>query len=124
MTSKSDIRLTSTADVVALRIFALLLFTTLCCGGVFGQDLQNETPQAPAIEIEAPASNNAEITPANDCMELVLWFMGSKQAAPVSDNVAPSTIGKKRFINSGMKPNRTLLKSFMKKAVNYDNTIA
>lgn len=61
----------------------------------------------------------------NDRLELVIWFMGNKQFSPVSgDTEASTTIGKKSFINCGMKPNRILSKSFLKKAVNFENTVA
>jgi hypothetical protein len=51
------------------------------------------------------------------------WFMGTKQ------NVQPNSVqdlkgsSKKQLINSGSAPNRLLLKTFSKKAANFNSAI-
>lgn len=44
----------------------------------------------------------------------VSWFMGSKQS--VKENVVKDVTNKKALINSGVAPNRILMKTFLKKA--------
>ena len=56
-------------------------------------------------------------------MEFALWFMGTKQ----DPNAALSTEGanaKKLIITSGIAPNRLLIKAFLKKVVNYENSLS
>jgi hypothetical protein len=56
-------------------------------------------------------------------MNFVLWFMGSKQ----DPNTTISTEGtntKRKVMTSGMAPNRLLIKAFLKKATNFESTVA
>ena len=105
------------------RLFFVLAFVALGCGQAVGQERSEKKPAA-FPEMTLPSSDNADANTTSSKMELVIWFMGSKQSTPVtSDQDQSPTLGKKSFINLGMKPNRTLIKSFLKKAVNYDNTL-
>lgn len=76
----------------------------------------------------APFSSEKAITysAATDLqLDLVLWFMGTKQVSPMDfHDEGVRSGGKKQFINLGMTPNRILSNSFMKKVINYDNTVA
>jgi hypothetical protein len=53
----------------------------------------------------------------------VSWFMGTKQT--VKENAAKETTStKKLLINSGVAPNRILMKTFLKKAQNQTASVA
>jgi hypothetical protein len=53
----------------------------------------------------------------------VSWFMGKKQT--VKDNVSQETTStKKLLINSGVAPNKLLMKAFLKKAQNLTSSVA
>ena len=56
-------------------------------------------------------------------MNFVSWFMGTKQT-PNANQSGEVLSAKKQMINSGIAPNRLLIKAFLKKASNYNSTIA
>ena len=52
----------------------------------------------------------------------VSWFMGTKQS--VKENTTKESSTKKLLINSGVAPNRILMKTFLKKAQNQTSSVA
>jgi hypothetical protein len=66
-------------------------------------------------------SNNSSAT-AETNFNFVSWFMGSKQT--MKENVVKDVTNKKALINSGVSPNRILMKTFLKKAQSQGNAIA
>lgn len=60
---------------------------------------------------------------ATSNMEFALWFMGTKQD-PNSTLSAEGSNAKKSIITSGIAPNRLLIKAFLKKVVNYENSLS
>lgn len=56
-------------------------------------------------------------------MEFALWFMGTKQD-PNSTLSTEGTNTKKMIMTSGIAPNRLLIKAFLKKVVNYENSLS
>jgi hypothetical protein len=103
----------------------IVLFVMLVLSGVkmFGQEVQAEAPAFIATEIVAT-------TDANESqMELVSWFMGTKQSQVsgninTSNTISTNKTGKKQFINNGLSTNRILSRTFLKKATNSQSTIA
>lgn len=81
---------------------------------------------APANEMVSTdataASATTTVTESNASMNMVSWFMGTKQTPNANAQSATST--KKQMINSGIAPNRLLMKAFLKKAASYQSTIA
>lgn len=80
----------------------------------------------PTVEFngtEQPTNVKLESSRATSNMEFALWFMGSKQD-PNSTLSAEGTNAKKLIITSGMAPNRLLIKAFLKKVVNYENSLS
>lgn len=121
--------LDNTADATAMRLFVLLVFLLLSCSGVFGQNAKtgNDVEISGTENISVSAANTvAGQTATSGQMELVIWFMGSKQASPAGENVKSSTATttKKQLINCGMTPNRILSRTLLKKAMQYDNSVA
>jgi hypothetical protein len=64
-----------------------------------------------------------ETSRATSNMEFALWFMGTKQD-PNSTLSVEGTNAKKLIITSGIAPNRLLIKAFLKKVVNYENSLS
>lgn len=122
--------LNNTADATAMRMFFVLVFLLLSCSGVFGQTVKTEAVvEVSAIENVSVADTTtpAVATQSNTAsqMELVIWFMSSKQAAPAAaKSSAPAATAKKQLINCGMTPNRILSRTLLKKAMQYENNIA
>ena len=113
----------TTSNRRLLVLFVLMLLSSV---GMFGQDMKNEIA-APAVftTVEVAATNSN----TESQMELVSWFMGSKQsqfsnAANTTNTISTNNSGKKQMINCGMAPNRILSRTFLKKAINHDSTIA
>ncbi len=104
----------------ALRAFIMLVFMVMCTGGVFGQNKVQDIKDAD--NNGSPSSEVSSGTGSSSKMELLLWFMGSKQIWPNQDEMKSDESGKKVFINLGMTPNRILSKSLMKKALNFEQT--
>ena len=114
--------LTSTRLVV---LFAMLLLSSL---GMFGQNVQS-TNIVSTTTFSVAASDDAiataqNVTTTNTSMNMVSWFMGTKQTPNANQAQDVSSNSKKQMINSGIAPNRLLIKVFMKKATNYNSTIA
>ena len=111
----------ATAKVTLAVLFVLLL------SGV-KMSAQNVAKAETAAVVEMSVANDATVaattTESNANLNMVSWFMGSKQTpkATISNDGAVSN--KKQLINAGIAPNRLLMKAFMKKAANYQSTIA
>ncbi|WP_418262249.1 hypothetical protein [Flavobacterium faecale] len=75
-------------------------------------------------EVEPVSTTNQGTTSrVSSNVEFVLWFMGTKQ----NPNTTISTEGnstRNEIITSGLAPNRLLIKAFLKKAVNFEVSVA
>ncbi|KAB1154462.1 hypothetical protein [Flavobacterium luteum] len=107
-------------------VFVLFLLSSV---GMFGQNIQPTATSTITIEVsiassgETVASTHATTT-TNTTMNFVSWFMGTKQSPSTNQSNDFSTGTKKQMINSGIAPNRLLIKTLLKKATNYNSTIA
>lgn len=123
-TTQNSVTLTRTRLVV---LFVLLLLSSL---GMFGQNTQ-KVITASAITTSVAANDDTVTTTAttssaveaNSNMNFVSWFMGTKQT-PKTDMTSGDAYNKRQLINSGIAPNRLLIKAFLKKAANYQSTVA
>ncbi|GEP52831.1 hypothetical protein FNO01nite_35030 [Flavobacterium noncentrifugens] len=99
-----------------IKLVVLLIVFLLAGTGMFAQTsaTSNET---------VAVSTNASAVESNANINVVSWFMGTKQTpkATISND---GTVGKKQMINSGIAPNRLLIKAFLKKANDFQSTIA
>jgi hypothetical protein len=109
------------------RLFVLFVLLVLSSARMFGQEAKN------VIVAPVAFTNTIEVAAAGDAtdsqMELVSWFMGSKQSqvsntGNTSGNISTNKTGKKQFINNGITTNRILSRVFLKKTINHDSTIA
>lgn len=103
-------------------ILVVLAFVLLSIGTAIGQTTsENESDAVTAIKTESSTETiivkQEEASLSN--MSFVLWFMSAKQDP--NAKIAPcETTAKKQFMTSGTAPNRLLIKSFLKKAVNFE----
>jgi hypothetical protein len=108
--------------------FVVLVLFLLSSVGMVGQNVQPTVATstttftvASSDEVVATAQTT---TTTNTTMNFVSWFMGTKQTPSNNQSGEFSTNSKKQIIQSGIAPNRLLIKAFLKKATNYNSTIA
>lgn len=108
----------ATAKVTLLVLFVLLL------SGVKVSAQNGVKAETTELTVAGDTIVAATAAESNSNLNMVSWFMGSKQTpkATISNDGAVSN--KKQLINAGIAPNRLLMKAFMKKAANYQSTIA
>lgn len=121
----------NTADFSRVSLIVLFVLLLLSSIGMFGQNV--EPSQTTTITLQfnvASSDDNAgtttvtnNTTESNANMNMVSWFMGTKQTPKEAVKNADEN-SKKQMINSGIAPNRLLMKAFLKKASNYQSTIA
>lgn len=118
-----------TAPKLTARMIALLALLLLSSVGMFGQNVKVTPAANLVIENTIAADDNGvaatatATTAATETLNMVSWFMGTKQttngtATDFSEN------SKKQLIHAGVQPNRLLIKAFLKKASNYNSTVA
>jgi hypothetical protein len=113
MNNKTNSTSTFTTGIKLVAVLVLLFVSSLG----FAQD------QLPAREKEV-ASTSAEASTASESLNFMSWFMGSKQNMHTDSTSKEFNVSnKKQLINSGIVPNRLLLKTFMKKAAVYNNVL-
>lgn len=104
------------------RVIALIAMLLLSGVGMFGQEVKASVVVPSSIETIAADGDD------DSSMELVSWLLASKQvqmkSTKMNNTISTNPTGKKNFINNGMTPNRILSRTFLKKAIAYDSTIA
>jgi hypothetical protein len=118
----------NTTTQISFRMIVLLVLLVVSSFGMIGQN-KNEVVATTAISFQVVASDDtvaaaqSNVT-TNTSMNFVSWFMGTKQTPNANKASDAATSQKKQMINSGIAPNRLLIKAFLKKASNYSTTIA
>jgi hypothetical protein len=87
---------------------------------VFGQAVEKNVVSNSSIEV---AAVKKEAVSNESSVNFVLWFMGSKQD-PNSTISKEGVNTKKQIMTSGLAPNKLLIKTFLKKAVNLESALA
>ena len=117
---------TTISSNTSLRIVVLFVLLFLSSLGMFGQN--TVTVNAIAITTTVASDDDTTTTTAtaveaNSNMNFASWFMGTKQTPRTNMNSADA-FNKKQLLNSGIAPNRLLIKAFLKKAANYQSAVA
>lgn len=99
----------------------MVVFMFLSSVSTYSQTEANDGVALNTTEISA--TTKQESTVGNSNMNFVLWFMGSKQD-PNSTISSEGINTKKKIMTSGIAPNRLLIKAFLKKAVNFESSMA
>lgn len=100
----------TTINAITNKHFYIVTVLMLFCVNANAQSTQKSTDN----------SNYATSTE----MELVLWFVGTKQSKS-TDSFKEGEVKshKKEIIESGITPNRILTRTFLHKAMNYENSL-
>ena len=100
----------------SVKWMVVLVFALVCSVG-FAQEKQTTSTQD--VATTSPASSSV-----SESLNFMSWFMGTKQNIQPGSTQDLKGSSKKQLINSGITPNRLLLKTFMKKAAVYNNALA
>jgi hypothetical protein len=100
----------------SLKWMVVLVFVLVCSVG-FAQEQQ--TTSSLDIATTSPATSSV-----SESLNFMSWFMGTKQNIQTGAAKEVNGSNKKQLINSGIAPNRLLLKTFSKKAATYNSAIA
>lgn len=110
-------KLTSTSIVsTSLKGIAVFVFL-VASSSVFAQSANSEISNN-LVATSAPT------TTVSESVNFMSWFMGTKQNIQTESLREASGSNKKQLINSGIAPNRLLMKIFMKKATLYTSAVA
>lgn len=102
-------------------VLFLIVFT--CFSTISGYSQTEDKNEVAINTTEIVANAKQENTSGDSNMNFVLWFMGSKQD-PNSTITKGDGDTKKKIMTSGIAPNRLLIKAFLKKAVNFESSLA
>jgi len=107
--------MTTTANILnKKRFIAIVVIFLLTNLKMFGQEAQT----VPSIDNNVTV---ASATQSNSQMELVMWIMGPTsriKSNGVTNTISTNGSAKKKYINTGMTPNRILSKTILKKVSN------
>jgi hypothetical protein len=114
---------TTQKNVTIVRLFVLLVLVMVSSTG-FAQ--ANTASVAPAATTEVSVSKDATIVISTEnsvaaSMDFAVWFTGVKKTSNTNTN---GTFSKKQLINSGIKTNSVLIRSFLKKINTQENGVA
>nr|WP_288834103.1 hypothetical protein [uncultured Flavobacterium sp.] len=112
-TNKANSKLTQL--IVVFVLFFMFSFSAFAQDKAVSSTGFAEKVQSTNVKLESSR--------ATSNMEFALWFMGTKQD-PNSTLSTEECNAKKSIITSGMAPNRLLIKAFLKKVVNYENSLS
>ena len=106
---------------ITAMLLYLALFVNAKC---FGQTIDAGFVQTEFTNVTVQTAIAADADASNGTMNIVSWFMGSKQTPKATISNDGPVSARKQMINAGIAPNRLLVKAFGKKAANYQTTIA
>ena len=106
------------------KLFVAFVLLVLSSTGAFAQT--NTTVVVATTATEVSVSKDATMTITTDnsvaaSMDFAVWFTGVKKT---SNNTSNGTFSKKQLINSGIKTNSVLIRSFLKKISTQENGVA
>ncbi len=110
-------------NVTIVRLIVLFVLVLVSSTG-FAQTNTSSVVLVPATEVSIAKDTTVTITTANAVavsMDFAIWFTGVKKNANSSTN---GSFSKKQLINSGIKTNSVLIRSFLKKISTQENGVA
>jgi hypothetical protein len=114
----------NSAVVLKMKFVAVLLVVLLSSSSMFSQTVSSEE----VISTESTFTTTIDIVSVDDSenanMNMFSWFMGTKQTPNTNLKNDNSNSLKKQMINSGIAPNRLLIKTFLKKMTRYSVEMA
>lgn len=113
---------TTNSKLQISKITWIVVLVLLLSGSkMFSQTVTQSELPTESLEVTVLVADNSS---AEATMNIVSWFMGSKQTPKATISNDGPVSAKKQMINAGIAPNRLLVKAFGKKAANFQSTIA
>lgn len=117
---------TTQKNVTNVRLFVLFVLLVLSSTGVFGQNttakvLPTTTTQV-SVAKETTMVVTTETAVASNNMDVASWLMGENNTNSVKTNA--TNFGKKQLINAGVITNSVLVRSFLKKVISQESSVA
>ncbi|WP_333599651.1 hypothetical protein [Flavobacterium sp.] len=117
---------TTQKNVTNVRLFVLFVLLVLSSTGVFGQNTTTTalSTTTSSTQVSVAKETTAVITTANGIatMDVASWLMGENNTNGVKTNA--TNFGKKQLINAGVSTNSVLVRSFLKKVVSQESSVA
>ena len=114
----------NSSNAILVMMLVMLLLSSVAMFSQNTATVQEVTATSNVlVSDDATTASVSATTESNSNMSMVSWFMGTKQT-PNANGAQAAPSSKKQMINSGIAPNRLLMKAFLKKAANYQSTIA
>ncbi len=114
---------TTQKNVTNVRLFVLFVLVMFSANG-FAQTTTTSVAATTTTEVSISQEATMTITTDNSVaasMDFAVWFTGVKKTSNSSNN---GTFSKKQLINSGIKTNNVLIRSFLKKISTQENGVA
>ena len=111
-------------DKLAGALFVLLATSSFTMVGQNKNEVVATSVTFQVVTSDDTVAASQSTVKTNTSMNFVSWFMGTKQTPNANQSADAAVSQKKQMINSGIAPNRLLIKAFLKKASNYSSTIA
>jgi hypothetical protein len=110
----------NTSTQTTLRVFVLFVLLVLSSTGVFAQN----TTTTASTEVSVAKETTTVIATQNGIatMDVASWLMGENNTNGVKTNA--TNFGKKQLINAGVNTNSVLVRSFLKKVVGQESSVA
>ena len=115
----------NTSNQTNFKLFVLFVVLVLSSTGTFAQTNTTNVAATTSTEVSISNEENIVISTENTLatsMDFAVWFMGSKKTSNNTSN--SGSFSKKQLINSGIKTNSVLIRSFLKKMNSQENGIA
>lgn len=109
-------------QIIILALFSVAFFSCSTCFSQTQSKFFNSSNKSIVVDELISSSASTREASLETNFNFVSWFMGTKQSLKESSLKESST--KKLLINSGVAPNRILMKTFLKKAQNQTSSIA
>lgn len=103
--------------------FFVLLFLGMSFKGN-AQQVETAAAQTETQNVIVSAQKTAVAAEAASSLNMMSWFMGTKQTPKATITNDAATSSKKQMINAGVAPNRLLIKVFAKKASSFQTAVA
>ncbi|HNP32430.1 MAG TPA: hypothetical protein PKN96_04005 [Flavobacterium sp.] len=107
-----------------IKLFVAFVLLVLSSTGAFAQTTTASVVATTSTQVSVSKEAKMIITTDSSVaasMDFAVWFMGSKKT---SNNTSNGTFSKKQLINSGIKTNSVLIRSFLKKVSTQENGVA
>jgi hypothetical protein len=116
---------TNTANQTNFRLFVLFVLLVLSSTGVFGQNTTTtvlSTTTSTQVSVAKEATTVIATENGIATMDVASWLMGENNTNGVKTNA--TNFGKKQLINAGVSTNSVLVRSFLKKVVSQESSVA